>query len=145
MDLSCRRRYKGRMDTPKPRGKPRIQVPERCQVKFRAASLDALVATDHPVRTVWDYVEQALRKRLRSIRWPRRLTSVRCTARFKSRRTQRAIRISRYPATLPSWRNGGREWEPRLLELSTSCVLRPQNASMPSRGTADSKDFWSAA
>jgi transposase len=59
MDLSCRRRYKGRMDTPKPRGKPRIQVPERCQVKFRAASLDALVATDHPVRAVWDYVEQA--------------------------------------------------------------------------------------
>lgn len=48
------------MDDPKKaRPAPRLQVPERDQLKFRVANLDELVAQDHPVRAVWTYVEQA--------------------------------------------------------------------------------------
>jgi len=48
------------MDEPKRvRPAPRLQIPERNQMKFRAANLDELVAQDHPVRAVWEYVEQA--------------------------------------------------------------------------------------
>lgn len=48
------------MDEPKrSRPAPRLQIPERNQMKFRAANLDELVAQDHPVRAVWAYVEQA--------------------------------------------------------------------------------------
>lgn len=48
------------MDEPKrSRPAPRLQTPERSQMKFRIANLDELVAQDHPVRSVWTYVEQA--------------------------------------------------------------------------------------
>lgn len=48
------------MDEPKRlRPAPRLQTPERNQMKFRVANLDELVAHDHPVRVVWTYVEQA--------------------------------------------------------------------------------------
>jgi transposase len=35
----------------------RIQRPERVQIQLRTASLDKLVADDHPVRAVWAYAE----------------------------------------------------------------------------------------
>lgn len=38
---------------------PRLQLAERSQIKLRTASLEELVAQDHPVRAVWAYVEQA--------------------------------------------------------------------------------------
>jgi transposase len=38
---------------------PRLQTAERTQLKFRPASLEDLVSQDHPVRAVWEYVEQA--------------------------------------------------------------------------------------
>lgn len=38
---------------------PRLQKPERSQLKFRPANLEDLVSPDHPVRAVWEYVEQA--------------------------------------------------------------------------------------
>lgn len=41
------------------RPKPRLQVAERDQVTFRAASLNRLVAEDHPVRSVWAYAQRA--------------------------------------------------------------------------------------
>jgi transposase len=48
------------MDEPtRSRPAPRLQIPERDQMKFRVANLDELVAQDHPVRAVWTYVEQA--------------------------------------------------------------------------------------
>ena len=43
----------------KSRPAPRLQLAERHQIVFRAASLDLLVSQDHPVRAVWEYVEQA--------------------------------------------------------------------------------------
>ncbi len=36
---------------------PRYQRPNRAQVELRACDLEALVAEDHPVRTVWAFVE----------------------------------------------------------------------------------------
>lgn len=60
MDFAGVDRYSRTMDEPKKfRPAPRLQTPERNQMKFRAANLDELVAQDHPVRAVWDYVEQA--------------------------------------------------------------------------------------
>ena len=38
-------------------GRPRLRTANRHQVVFRAAALDELIATDHPARTVWEYVE----------------------------------------------------------------------------------------
>jgi transposase len=40
-------------------GTPRFQAAVRDQVCFRAASLDELIAQEHPVRIVWDYALQA--------------------------------------------------------------------------------------
>jgi len=37
-------------------GVPRMQRPDRCQVVLRPASLDELLAEDHPARLVWEYV-----------------------------------------------------------------------------------------
>jgi len=42
------------------RGAPRLRHPERHQVGFELAALDDLVAEDHPVRTVWQFVETML-------------------------------------------------------------------------------------
>jgi transposase len=36
---------------------PRYQRPNRAQVELRACDLEALIAEDHPVRTVWAFVE----------------------------------------------------------------------------------------
>jgi len=41
----------------RPRGKPRLQEPERTSIELRAVDLDSLVASDDPVRDVWAYVE----------------------------------------------------------------------------------------
>jgi transposase len=38
-------------------GRPRLRTANRDQVVFRAAALDEWLPTDHPARTVWDYVE----------------------------------------------------------------------------------------
>src|SRR5262249_30123227 len=38
-------------------GRPRLRTADRHQVVFRAIALDALIPSDHPVRTVWEYVE----------------------------------------------------------------------------------------
>jgi transposase len=38
-------------------GRPRLRMAERRQVELRAVSLDDLVAADHRVRLVWDFVE----------------------------------------------------------------------------------------
>lgn len=46
-------------ESTKSRPAPRLQLAERHQIVFRAASLDLLVSQDHPVRAVWEYVEQA--------------------------------------------------------------------------------------
>jgi transposase len=61
MDSGRAARYAGAtMDEPKKsRPAPRLQLPERSQMKLRAASLDELVSPDHPVRAVWAYVERA--------------------------------------------------------------------------------------
>jgi transposase len=40
-----------------PEGPPRLRYADREQPRFRTCSLDALVPEDHPVRTVWTYVE----------------------------------------------------------------------------------------
>jgi transposase len=37
-------------------GAPRVLIPERNQVELRACDLDSLLATDHPARTVWAFV-----------------------------------------------------------------------------------------
>jgi transposase len=42
----------------RPRGKPRLQEPERNAIALRAVDLEALVAADDPVRDVWAYVER---------------------------------------------------------------------------------------
>lgn len=41
-----------------PAGRPRLREPERRQVELRAVDLDSIIGTDHPVRTVWAYVER---------------------------------------------------------------------------------------
>ena len=41
----------------RPRGKPRVQEPERDSIELRVVALDSLVASDDPVRDVWAYVE----------------------------------------------------------------------------------------
>jgi hypothetical protein len=38
-------------------GQPRLRVPERRQIEWRAVSLDELIAADHRVRLVWRFVE----------------------------------------------------------------------------------------
>ncbi len=40
----------------RPRGKPRLQEPQRDTIELRAVDLDSLVASDDPVRDVWAYV-----------------------------------------------------------------------------------------
>lgn len=42
---------------PEARGAPRIVGPNRGQVELRAVDLESLVAEDHPVRAVWEFVE----------------------------------------------------------------------------------------
>lgn len=37
--------------------RPRVNRPERSQVEIHTASLDELVAPDHPVRSIWSFVE----------------------------------------------------------------------------------------
>src|SRR6202040_1444155 len=39
------------------RGTPRLRQPERRQLGWHAATLDDLVARDHPVRAVWGFVQ----------------------------------------------------------------------------------------
>jgi transposase len=39
-------------------GAPRLREPVREQVELRAVDLDALLATDHPARAIWAYVEK---------------------------------------------------------------------------------------
>lgn len=39
------------------RGAPRVQVAQRDQIELRSCDLDALLADDHPARTVWKFVE----------------------------------------------------------------------------------------
>jgi transposase len=39
------------------RGAPRLQVAQRDQLELRSCDLDALLADDHPARTVWGFVE----------------------------------------------------------------------------------------
>lgn len=41
----------------RPRGLPRLQVPQRNVIELRVVDLDGLVAADDPVRDVWAYVE----------------------------------------------------------------------------------------
>ena len=55
----------GRPKTPAG-GRPRVQRPERMQIEFQPFSLDELVAPDHEVRAVWDYVEHLDLSRLYS-------------------------------------------------------------------------------
>jgi hypothetical protein len=38
-------------------GMPRLRQPERHQLGWRAATIDDLVARDHPVRAVWAFVQ----------------------------------------------------------------------------------------
>ncbi len=40
------------------RGRPRLKRPDRLQIAWRPSSLDELVAEDHLVRVIWDFVEQ---------------------------------------------------------------------------------------
>src|SRR5207237_7889830 len=47
-------------------GRPRAQRPERKQIGFQPFSLDELVAPDHEVRAVWEYVERLDLSRLYS-------------------------------------------------------------------------------
>src|SRR5262245_53619782 len=44
-------------EEPASAGCPRLRTANRQQIVFHAASLDELIALDHPARTVWDYVE----------------------------------------------------------------------------------------
>src|SRR3981189_3972857 len=39
------------------RGTPRLRVPERSQIAMQVAALDDLISEDHPVRSVWAFVE----------------------------------------------------------------------------------------
>jgi transposase/vacuolar-type H+-ATPase subunit H len=39
-------------------GKPRMREPERRQVELRPVDLDSLLASDHPARVIWRYVER---------------------------------------------------------------------------------------
>lgn len=39
------------------RGAPRLRVPERSQIDLQMAALDDLIPDDHPVRSVWAFVE----------------------------------------------------------------------------------------
>jgi transposase len=39
-------------------GKPRLREPVRNQIELRAVDLEGLLAADHPVRVIWDYVRQ---------------------------------------------------------------------------------------
>src|SRR5436305_13721469 len=39
------------------KGKPRLVVPNRAQIELRPVDLESLLATDHPARGVWDFVE----------------------------------------------------------------------------------------
>jgi hypothetical protein len=39
------------------RGMPRLRQPERHQLGWHAATIDDLVALDHPVRAVWGFVQ----------------------------------------------------------------------------------------
>lgn len=39
-------------------GAPRLREPVRDQLELRSVDLDGLIAADHPVRTVWAYVER---------------------------------------------------------------------------------------
>jgi hypothetical protein len=39
-------------------GAPRLRQPERGQVELRACDLDSLLASDHPARVIWAYVER---------------------------------------------------------------------------------------
>lgn len=56
---------------PIPRGRPRLQRPDRDQVRLRAASLDELLPADHRARLVWAFVEaldlSALHARIRAV------------------------------------------------------------------------------
>ena len=40
------------------KGKPRVKVAERAQVKFTITSLDELIPQNHTVRLVWEYINQ---------------------------------------------------------------------------------------
>jgi len=56
---------------PVPSGPPRLRLPERHQVEFRAASLDQLLPPDHPARIVWAFVDKldlsALLRQIRAV------------------------------------------------------------------------------
>jgi transposase len=39
-------------------GRPRMREPERRQVEWRPVDLDSLLASDHPARVIWRYVER---------------------------------------------------------------------------------------
>jgi transposase len=39
------------------RGAPRLRVPERSQIALQVAALDDLISEDHPVRSVWAFVD----------------------------------------------------------------------------------------
>jgi hypothetical protein len=43
---------------PASRGRPRLQRPDRDQVRLRAASLDELLPPDHRARLVWAFTER---------------------------------------------------------------------------------------
>ena len=45
-------------DIPAPKSKPRLRRPERHQALMICESLDQRVDADHPVRTVWAFVER---------------------------------------------------------------------------------------
>ncbi|MBA2728469.1 MAG: transposase [Parachlamydiaceae bacterium] len=38
--------------------KPRLKSPQRNQIEFIESSIDDLIPDDHPVRSIWDYVDQ---------------------------------------------------------------------------------------
>ncbi|NUN03991.1 MAG: transposase [Bryobacteraceae bacterium] len=44
--------------TPERTGTVRIEKPERTQIEVRIESLDERIPWDHPVRTVWEFVER---------------------------------------------------------------------------------------
>jgi transposase len=39
-------------------GRPRLREPVRDQIELRAVDLDRLIASDHPARVIWDYVQR---------------------------------------------------------------------------------------
>jgi transposase len=39
-------------------GSPRLREPVRDQIELRAVDLDRLIASDHPARVIWDYVQR---------------------------------------------------------------------------------------